>query len=276
MASSGDSWQIGNIGGYGMFPSNNYNFNSMTNTREKSIHSSSERSQQNIDSSILNEKNLAALAEDSGNVEASPTPSETALSQISSESFHSALSIGDNYDLVYALHDDILRANDEKLQLQRDLESATNKRTKISLQLELLRIDAEVRALQNSYNELINKLATAKNEGIDKDTESSINDVDNFNLITGIEIDKEVAMRAKALLQSRSKRSLDVLRDNANDHSVTIKLNRNFRFVSCSVKTISCDILSENNCSQDQIVFSLSLVEAIQISRFYNFVSERN
>ena len=246
----------------------------------------SERSRRRINptsnSPYLNEANLAILAERNGensDSDASPVPSESAFSQISSESFHSVMSIGDQYDLLYAVQQDISRAFEEIGLLRDQLrqKESGKKRIKSEIMLEIVWVEAELRALQSSYHEIISHLAVAKNSDYDailngenfpkfpsldgaSDEQSSSVSLNIHREFSGdkSDIDKAIALRAKALLKARSKRV--ALKTPVNEHSLTNWLNRDLFCASFRVKQLSCDLFGKSSTGENATkLFSLGI-----------------
>uniref|UniRef100_A0A7S2KB32 Vacuolar protein sorting-associated protein 13 VPS13 adaptor binding domain-containing protein n=1 Tax=Leptocylindrus danicus TaxID=163516 RepID=A0A7S2KB32_9STRA len=277
-----DEWEIDTTGGYGVDKSNAGDDNSHDNTSQWSYRRSgasvsgrsykSEKSRRRMNpttnSPYLNEANLAILSEQNGensDSDASPVPSESAFSQISSESFHSVMSIGDQYDLLYALQQDISRADEEIAQLRDQLhkKQSAKKRIKSEIMLEIVRVEAELRALHSSYHEIISHLAVAKNsdydailnggsfpkfpslDGASDEHSSSVSpQVHRESSGDRTDIDKAIALRAKALLKARSKRV--ALKTPVNEHSLTNWLNRDLFCASFRVKKLSCDLFGKS------------------------------
>lgn len=266
-------WGIDSTVGYGFVPSETHGFENSTSLNQNgSISGQSFRSRHKDKSYYLNETNLSALAEDKGgNLENSPTPSESALSNISSETFHSALSVGDHNDLLYALQEDIYRAKNEIDQLQQEILDTQSKGVKINLRLEVARLEAELRALQNSYYEFTKYAETKENNNdslkydlplIPALGDDEFSEPEKFLNQFQRQNDGQIALRAKALLKSRSRRSIDVIRENVYDHSATKSLNRDLFVFSVSIKSVRIELLDSKESDLDDdnnAIFSINL-----------------
>lgn len=165
--------------------------------------------------------------------------SEHAMSQISDDSFQSAISIGDQYDLIYALSEDIDRATSELSLYEEELSKCKQKRRKIQFQLEISRIQAEKRALHRAYSSVLSQLAEAKHLQYHEKLQGDSNDNANTHphSHTNGDVDKEVAMRARLLLHSRSSRKIseDLGAETTTSHNLTKSLNHDKLFASVSL-----------------------------------------
>jgi len=170
-------------------------------------------------------------------------------------------------DLIYALQEDIARAEDEINQLQREIHVTKDKDVKTNLRLDVARLKAELRALQNSYHEFIVSFERQEvSSKIERNSpllprleDDEIVITDYFPDKPHLEVDNKAVLRAKALLQSRSRRPIEVLRDNAHGHSVTKRLNRDLVVCSVTVKQLCIQYhgLNEFNLSEDCIALSV-------------------
>jgi len=183
--------------------------------------------------------------------------SEHAMSQISDDSFQSAISIGDQYDLIYALNEDIDRATSELSLYEEELSKCKQKRRKIQFQLEISRIQAEKRALHRAYSSVLSQLAEAKHlqyhEKLQGD--SNVNANTHQYSHTNGDVDKEVAMRARLLLHSRSSRKIseDLGAETTSSHSLTKSLNHDKLFASVSLHQLEIQFhLEDEHEGQDQ------------------------
>ena len=254
----------------------------------------------------LSAENLARLDEScsEGNITQEISASESALSQISVESFHSAMSLGDHVDLTYALQNDIKTAEEEVKHLKDDIQQiiqnnkekwsqgrslSSEERTvqiqlKKELKIELLRAEAELRALRASYHEIMIQLATAKYynysnilEGHDiNSTISKEEDKRGYQRSASIDLQtndssQHTAILARSLLKARSIKG-STKPNFYSQHNLTSRLNRDKFFCSLVIKSITLEITeneeepnflqamtnSESTCAQ---IFKISLSE---------------
>ena len=242
-------------------------------------------------STYLSAENLARLDEGTS-IQSTPknyVASESAFSQISAESFHSALSaysFGDQIDLTHALQNEIKTAEDEVAQLKKAIQEVLDSKKekykkdelflseeknfylqlKKNYKLELLRSEAELGALRSLYKEIMAELTVAKHFNDKKRLEDEKNfaiDVsmaevkENFDAQNSSDIQLEMTdstkykiLQARSLLRARSMKHQDKY-DFVTQHNLTSTLNRDNFYGSFTIKNFTVEFI-EN--SDDAIV----------------------
>mmetsp|Transcript_40995 Transcript_40995/g.123700 ORF Transcript_40995/g.123700 Transcript_40995/m.123700 type:complete len:3362 (-) Transcript_40995:38-10123(-) len=197
----------------------------------------------------------------------------------SDDSFHSAMSIGGQQDLADALQSDIRQAEEEVGKLKEEVQlvnkaykekmvgsvlteadKRTHRNRKEAMKIEMVRSEAEIKALRASYQDMMTQLAAARQFGYEKklDAATASRSSSSRSDPEGREGDgsdarslaasarSAAARRAGTLLKARSIRSAQK-QQRVDSHNLTRNLNRDLIFGSVSIRSVRVELADDDD-----------------------------